>query len=416
MPAQGSTFSPLAHRLFLILWTTSLTGNIAQMVQAVGAQWLMTEIDGRADMVALVQTAISLPVMLLAVIGGAVADVYDRRRVMLTAQGSLAIVSVVLAVLTFQGGVNPWLLLALTFAMGTGTAFYNPAANSSIGVIVPRHELAGAVSLNILGFNVARVVGPAIGGAIVAVGGVFAGYACSAAAFLAAASLLLFWRPLRENLPAKTGIGIVGAIAAGFRCIRETPELRAVALRMFAFTLSGSAIWALMPLVARDLTGGGPEQFGLLLGALGLGAVAGAALSHEIRRRFTVETLVRGAGMLFGLVCLVVAARPGFAVTFAVLVIGGLGWVQALSGFTVTGQMWAPRAVVGVVTATISTMLFGGLALGSWVWGHVAETASVATAIAGSGVAMVLIAGLGLVLPLPRSQDAPAREGAGSKA
>jgi predicted MFS family arabinose efflux permease len=145
----------------------------------------------------------------------------------------------------------------------------------------------------------------------------------------------------------------------------------------------------------------------MLLGALGLGAVVGAALAHEVRRRFSAETLVKAAGIIFGLACLITAARPGFVATFVVLVLGGAGWVQALSGFSVAGQVWAPRAVVGMVTATVSTMIFAGLALGSWVWGYVAEASSVAMAIAGSGLAMVLIAGLGFVLPLPRNEDAP---------
>ncbi len=407
MPAQGSTFSSLSHRLFLILWVTSLTGNVAHAAQSVAAQWLMTQIDGRADMVALIQTAISAPVMLLALVGGAVADVYDRRRVMLVAQASLAGISVLLALLSYQGTVTPWLLIALTFATGVGIAFYNPAAQSSIGRVVPREELAGAVSLNILGFNVARTLGPALGGAVVALGGIFAGYLGSALAFLAAAVLLYFWKPQFEREGPKSGSHIFAAMAAGFRCIRETRELTAVAARAFAFTLCGSAAWALMPLVARDLTGGGPEQFGMLLGALGLGAVIGAAFAHEVRRRFTGEVLVRTAGVIFGAGCLIISARPGFAVTFAVLVLGGAGWVQALSGFSVAGQLWAPRAVVGMVTATVSTMVFAGLALGSWAWGYLAEITSVAAAIAGSGIAMILIGALGLVLPLPRNADAP---------
>jgi predicted MFS family arabinose efflux permease len=328
---------------------------------------------------------------------------------MLAAQASLAGISALLALLSYQGMVTPWLLIALTFATGIGIAFYNPAAQSSIGRIVPREELAGAVSLNILGFNVARTVGPAVGGAIVALGGIFAGYLGSAVAFLAAAVLLLFWKPRFDREEPKSGAHVFAAMAAGFRCIRETAELTAVATRAFAFTLCGSAAWALMPLVARDLTGGGPEQFGMLLGALGLGAVIGAAFAHEVRRRFSTESLVRAAGVIFGSACLIIAARPGFAATFAVLVIGGAGWVQALSGFSVAGQMWAPRAVVGMVTATVSTMVFAGLALGSWAWGYLAEITSVATALVGSGLAMVVIGALGLVLPLPRYEDAPGR-------
>jgi MFS family permease len=231
MPAQGSTFSPLSHRLFLVLWITSLTGNLAHAGQSVAAQWLMTQIDGRADMVALIQTAINLPVMLLALVGGAVADVYDRRRVMLFAQGSLALVSGLLAFLVFRGMVTPWLLIALTFAMGVGVAFYNPAAQSSIGRVVPREELAGAVSLNILGFNVARTLGPAIGGGIVAIGGVFAGYVGSAVAFFAAAVLLMFWRPRFNNEGPKSGTHIFAAMADAGANRHSRPRFRLHALR-----------------------------------------------------------------------------------------------------------------------------------------------------------------------------------------
>ena len=154
MPATGSTFSPLTHRLFLTLWAASLAGNFGNAIQTVGAAWLMTALDGRADRVALVQTAIQLPIMLLALAGGAVADMYNRRKVMLAAQASVAALSALLAWLSFEGLVTSWLLLGLTFALGIGTAFYNPAAQASIGATVPRLELAGAASLNILGFNI----------------------------------------------------------------------------------------------------------------------------------------------------------------------------------------------------------------------------------------------------------------------
>jgi MFS family permease len=180
MRAPGSTLSPLSHRLFLTLCLASLAGYFGNAIQSVGAAWLMTALDGRADRVALVQTAIQLPIMLLALVGGAVADLYDRRRVMLAAQTGIAFASALLAALAWEGLVTPWLLLSLTFALGIGTAFYNPAAQASLGATVPRPELAGAASLHILGFNVARTLGPALGGALVAFGGAVAAFVCNA--------------------------------------------------------------------------------------------------------------------------------------------------------------------------------------------------------------------------------------------
>ena len=404
MPAAGSTLSPLSHRLFLTLWMASLAGNFGNAIQSVGAAWLMTALDGRADRVALVQTAIQLPIMLLALAGGAVADMYNRRTVMLAAQASIAALSTLLALLSFEGLVTPWLLLGLTFALGIGTAFYNPAAQASIGATVPRPELAGAASLNILGFNVARTLGPAIGGGIVAFGGPFAAFAANALACLAAAATLAFWRlPDDGARPDRTRIH--RSMAEGLRCVRDLPALRAIVCRAFAFTLAGSAIWALMPLVARDLTGGGPETFGLLLAALGLGAVVGAAASHEVRRRFSHEHILRAASLVFGAACLIVAARPGFAVSFFVLAVGGAFWVQALSGFSVAAQLFSPRHAVGRVTAAATTVVFGGMALGSWAWGHVAAGIGLPTAIAASGAAMILVAGIGLALPMPERPE-----------
>lgn len=400
MRNPGSTLSPLSHRLFLTLWLASLAGNFGNAIQSVGAAWLMTALDGRADRVALVQTAVQLPIMLLVLVGGAVADMYDRRRIMLIAQAGIALLSGVLALLSWEGLVTPWLLLALTFALGVGTAFYNPAAQASIGATVPRGELAGAVSLNILGFNVARTLGPALGGGLVAVGGVFAAFAANALACLVAASTLLFWRtPEPEARPARSRIH--KAMAEGLRCVRDIPALRTIGARAAAFTLAGGAVWALMPLVARDLTGGGAQAFGLLLAALGLGAVIGAAVSHEVRRRFGNEAILRAASLVFGAACLIVAARPGFALSFVALVAGGAFWVQALSGFGVAAQLHAPRHAVGRVTAAISTVVFGGLSLGAWAWGHVAEAIGMAGAVAASGAAMMLVAGLGLLLPMP---------------
>ena len=382
------------------MWLAGMAGHFGNMVQAVGASWLMTDIDGRADMVALVQTAVSAPIMLLALVGGAVADLYDRRRVMLGAQTLMATLSVLLAVLAWQGLITPWLLLAFTFAIGINSAFYNPAAQASILRTVPRGEIAGAVSLNILGFNVARTLGPAIGGAVSA-------FVFNAGACLLAAGILLSWNPPREPAPSAQKTRIAIAILEGLRTAYTIDPLRRIMIRCVSFTLCGSAIWALMPLVARDLVGGGPEQFGLLLGALGLGAVLGAAASHEIRRRADSEMVVRIAGGIVGVALIVVSLAPGFAATFIILVLAGMAWVQALSGFSVASQMWAPRAVVGRVMALNSTMTFGGLAIGSWIWGHLAEAFGIGPTVAASGVTMILLGALGLLLPLAPARDAP---------
>ncbi len=405
---RPSTLSPFAHHAFLWLWLASLGSNLATAIQSVGASWTMTGLTDHADMVALIQTAMSLPVMLFALIGGAVADIYSRPRVMLACQLMMGALSLLLAVLAAKGLATPWSLLGLTFALGLGLAFYNPSGQASISQLVPRGEIAGAVGLQILGFNVARSLGPAIGGAIVAAAGATAAFVVTAAGYFAAAAILILRRPLGDAPPAHPGGSLVRAIGEGIGFVGRSREVRTVLVRGAVFTLAGSAAWALMPLVARDLIRGGPSQFGLLLGALGLGAVIGAAASHTVRARFSAEAIIRGAGLVYGLACLVVAAQPGLWASFLALVVGGAGWVQALSGFSVTGQLWSPRPVVGRVAATINMVIYGGIALGSWLWGYAADAIGLAEALAVSGGVMVVLPLLGVVLPLPRHEDAPA--------
>lgn len=406
-PRRPSTLSPLSHRLYAALLMASFASNLGNAIQSVGASWLMTSIAPAADMVALVQTATSLPIMLFALVAGAVADLFDRRVVMLVAQIGMASASLLLAGLSFAGLVTPWTLLALTFLLGSGVALFNPSMQVTVGDVVPRAELAGAVSLNILGFNVARSLGPAIGGGIVAIGGSTAAFVTNAFSYFAAIIILAFWRrppaaPRANTAPRR----IFPAVVEGLRYVRAAPPIRIILIRATIFTLAGSAAWGLMPLVARDLVGGGPSAFGLLLSGLGVGAVIGALMSTAVRHRYSNEAIIRAAGIVFGTGCLIVAARPGLAISFAALVIGGAGWVQALSGFSVAGQIWSPRWIVGRVAATINAVVFGGLAIGSWLWGHVAETIGLAPAIATSGALMVLLPLIGVALPLPRNEDA----------
>jgi MFS family permease len=408
---QPTTLSPFAHRVFLALWLASFASNLGNAIQSVGASWLMTSIAPEADMVALVQTATSLPIMLFALIAGAIADLFDRRKVMLTAQIAMASASFLLAGLAFAGLVTPWALLALTFLLGAGVALFGPAMQVTVGEIVPRAELAGAVSLNILGFNVARSLGPAVGGGIVALAGSSAAFVANASSYLLAIVILFFWRkppaqPPQANAPAASVRRVLPAVLEGLLYVGAAPPIRIILLRAAFFTLSGSAAWALMPLVARNLVGGGPSAFGLLLSGLGVGAVIGALASTAVRRRFSNEAIIRAAGIIFGTACLIVAARPGLAISFVALVMGGAGWVQALAGFSVAGQIWSPRWVVGRVAATINATIFGGLALGSWVWGHVAEAIGLAPAITASGALMIVLPLVGLIIPLPRNEDA----------
>jgi MFS family permease len=405
--ATATTFSPLRYRAFLLLLFGSLLSNFGNAIQSVGAAWQLTLTGQPADIVALVQSATNLPIMLLALPAGAWADMLDRRMVMLAAQCGMLALSLLLAVLSYAGLVSPTIIIGLTALLACGVACFNPALAASIGGIVPRAELAAAVALNILVFNVARSLGPAMGGGIVAIGGARAAFVANALSYLAVITILWRWRPATPR--PEGGRSLLAVIGEGFRFAVGSAPVRTIMLRAVTFTATGSAAWALMPLVANDLLGQGSLTFGLLLGALGLGAVIGAASSTWFRKRFSSEAIIRTAGILYGLGCLGVSLRPGLGIMLVLLVASGAGWVQALSGFSVAGQLWSPRPLVGRITAMVSSLTFGGIALGSWLWGHFAQSHGVAMALMVSGVGMILLPILGLVLPMPR-HEAPATE------
>ena len=398
------TFSPLRYRAFLLILLGSLFSHFGNAIQSVGAAWQLTIMGQPADIIALVQSATNLPIMLLALPAGAWADMFDKRLVMLIAQTGMVALSVLLALLTFADITPPALLIGLTALLACGVACFNPALAASIGGIVPRTQLAAAIALNILAFNIARSLGPAIGGGIVAIGGAKAAFAVNALSYLLVIVILLRWR---TALPAPgTRRPLLIVIGEGFRFALGSPAIRTVLLRAISFTLAGSAAWALMPLVATQMLGKGSMTFGLLLGALGLGAVIGAATSTWFRQRFSSEAIIRGAGLIYGAACVCVALGVGLVPTLALLVLGGAGWVQALSGFAVAGQMWAPATLIGRITAMVSSLTFGGIALGSWLWGHFATAHGVASALLASGVLMIILPLIGLIWPMPRHEGA----------
>ena len=401
---RSATFAPLAHRPFALIMAGAMLANLGNAIQSVGASWQLTAMGAPADVVALVQTAINLPIMLLALPAGAWADMHDRRRVILLAQGAMLLLSLALAWLALAGEPPATWIIALTALLACGIASFNPALAASIRTTVPPAELAPAVALNILGFNTARAFGPALGGAIVAAGGAAAAFLVNAASYALAIGVFLRWRPPAEQPRGRRKLPAV--IAEGLHHAAGSREIRTILVRAFTFTATGAAAWALMPLVAADLLREGPSVYGLLLGALGAGAVIGAASATFFRTRYSAEAITRAAGVIYGVAVIGVSLQPGLAAMLALLVIAGAGWVQALSGFSVAAQLWAPREVVGRIVALASAVTFGGIALGSWLWGHFAEEQGVAAALALSGAAMVVLPVLGLVLRMP-AHEAP---------
>jgi MFS family permease len=401
-PSAGrvSPFVPLQQPVFRAVWFASLASNFGGLIQAVGASWLMTSIAASPDMIALVQASTTLPVMLFSLAAGAISDNYDRRSVMLTAQGFMFCVSLGLAISAWFGWLTPWSLLTFTFLIGCGTALNNPAWQSSVGDMVPRRDVPAAVTLNSVAFNIARSVGPAIGGAIVAASGAFAAFAINAASYVALITVLARWQPPRVErlLPRET---LLIAMGAGLRYVAMSPNIRSVILRAFAFGFGGIVALALLPLVARDLIKGGPLVFGVLLGAFGAGAVAGAFLSARLRRRFSTETLVRLTFSAFALAAAVIGLSTSLWLTLPALCVAGGSWVMTLSTFNATVQLSAPRWVVGRALALYQVGAFGGMAIGSWVWGRAVVQLGTEQALLVAAATLLAGAALGLRYALP---------------
>jgi predicted MFS family arabinose efflux permease len=392
--------APLRHRTFRAIWIASLASNFGGMIQSVGAAWMMTSIAGSADMVALVTASVTLPIMLLSLLSGAAADNFDRRRIMLAAQGFMLLVSVALATFAWLGLITPWLLLLFTFLIGCGSAFNGPAWQASVGDMVPREDLPAAVALNSMAFNIARSLGPAIGGAIVAAAGVAAAFAVNAVSYVGLVAVLARWRPQRpERQLPRERMGV--AIAAGLRYATMSPAVLVVLGRSLVFGFGASAISALMPLVARDLIGGGALTYGLLLGSFGVGAVGGALASARLRSAVSSETIVRAACLGFAAAAALAAVSPWLAATMPALFAAGAAWVLALSTFNVTVQLNAPRWVVARALSLYQMAAFGGMAAGSWTWGMAAVAQGLTAALLQAAAVLVACAALGLRLPLP---------------
>ncbi|MCH8686739.1 MFS transporter [Pedomonas mirosovicensis] len=401
--ARQSPFSPFRHPVFRAIWIASLISNFGSLIQSVGASWMMTSIAGSADMVALVQASTTLPIMLFSLAAGAIADNFDRRVVMIAAQGLMLAVSIALTAITFLGLMTPWLLLSLTFLVGCGTALNGPAWQASVGEQVPREDLPGAVALNSISFNIARSVGPAIGGALVAAAGAAAAFLANALSYVGLITVLVGWRrnPPPRQLPREP---LASAMMAGIRYAVMAPAISRVLLRGLSFGVAGSAVWALMALIARERLHGGPLTYGLILGAFGIGAVLGAFVSTHLRRRLRNETLVRWAMAGYGIGTAIAGVSTVLPLTMAGLLLAGAGWVLALSTFNVSVQMSSPRWVVARALAVYQTVTFGGMAIGSWLWGHFAEQVGLADAMVASGIAVLASAALGLWRRLPQME------------
>ena len=368
----SSAWSPFCHATFTVLWTATVISNIGTWMYNAASGWLMTSLNADPFMVSLVQVATSLPMFLFAVPAGALADIIDKRRFLIVIEGATTIVSAIIAALVWLSLVTPGALLLFTFLLGAAAALTAPAWQSVVPQLVPKQDLSAAVAANSVGINISRALGPALAGVIIAGFEIAAPFWLNAISNLAIIGALLWWRsqPRAPNrLPAER---FFSAIVTGFRHARHNRHLRATLIRAVGFFLFASAYWALLPLVARSQVAGGPELYGILLGAIGAGAVGGAFILPWLKTKLGTDRLV-AAGTIGTAITLVLfgLAREPVTALFA-SIIAGISWIAVLASLNVSAQVALPDWVRGRGLAMFVTVFFGAMTVGSALWGQVA--------------------------------------------
>ncbi|WP_203564679.1 MFS transporter, partial [Bordetella pseudohinzii] len=385
-PAPGA-FAPLRQSVFAVLWAAAVLGNIGSFMRDVASSWLITDLSANPTAVALIQTAATLPVFLLAIPAGVLSDILDRRRFLIFVQLVLAGVSGTLLLLSYTGALTVEYLIALTFVGGIGAALMGPTWQAIVPELVPQKDLKGAVALNSLGINIARAIGPAAGGLILASFGAAVTYGMDVLSYVFVIAALLWWKR-----PAATDTALsenfLGAFRAGLRYTRASKELHRVLLRAAAFFLFASAVWALLPLVARQMLGGTASFYGVLLGAVGAGAIAGALVMPRLRRWLDADGLVLLASLASAAVMGALVLGPPQWLAVALLLLLGMGWIMALTTFNSVAQAILPNWVRGRGLAVYLMVFNGAMAAGSLGWGAVARGIGVPGALASSAAGL----------------------------
>lgn len=387
-----STWAPLKSPMFRALWIAQFVSNLGTWMQTVGAQWMLVGDPRAAVLVPLVQTATTLPVMLLALPSGVLADLIDRRRLLIATQGAMAAGVGLLAVLTGAGLTTPTVLLMLLFVIGCGAALTAPAWQAIQPDLVPPEQIPAAAALGSMSMNGARAIGPAIAGALVSLSGPTLVFALNAVSFVGIVFVLISWRrpAVEHDYPPERALA---ALNAGGRFIRSSPIVRRILLRTALFIAPASALWGLLPVIAKDQLGLSSSGYGLLLGALGVGAVLGAFVLSRLRARFSQNTLLTVAAAGFAVATAVLALVPVFAVVLPALIVGGAAWLLSLSTLNASMQLSLPAWVRARGLSVYQLIFMGGQAVGSLLWGLLAGATSSVTSLIVS-VSLLLVCAL----------------------
>lgn len=400
LTAPGSTFAPFGYPAFRAIWIANLFSNMGSMIQSVGAAWLMTELTDSHLLIAMVQASVTVPIMLFGVFAGAIADNFDRRRVMLIAQIGMLITSAALAVVTAEDLINPGILLGLTLLVGIGTALNAPAWQASVRAQVGPKDLPQAITLNSIAFNLARSVGPALGGLLISLWDISLAFALNAISYTILIVALLRWRP-QQSRPDKAPM--LASVLAGVRFCMSSRPVRRVLLRCVSVGLGFTGFQALLPVIVRERIYGTEIDFGLLLAAFGLASIAGALIVGPIRRRFGTEAVIGAGTLAFVAALLALANSTDIYLALLASLLGGAGWVWTLTTLNVAMQVRSPDEILGRCLSIFQAVTFGGMAIGAWTWGAVADWLDLQTALTAAAAWLVLsLVLLRLFAPMPQ--------------
>nr|WP_315596174.1 MFS transporter [uncultured Cupriavidus sp.] len=409
-PASGGSFAPLAQSTFAVLWVATILGNIGSFMRDVASAWLATDLSSSPAAVATIQAAATLPVFLLAIPAGVLSDILDRRRFLIVIQIGLAMVSGTLALLAWRGGLTIEILIGLAFVGGIGAAMMGPTWQSIVPELVPPSTLRQAVALNALGVNIARAIGPATGGLLLAAFGAAATYGVDLLSYLFVIGALIWWKrpvqpvdPLREHF--------FSAFRAGLRFTRAHSKLHIVLARAAVHFAFGSSVWALLPLVAKQLLHGGAGLYGVLLGAVGAGAIAGALTMPALQKRLDADGVVLVSAIATAVVMAGLSFAPPVWLALPLLLVLGAAWIMALTTLGGAAQAILPNWVRGRALAVYQMVFNGALAGGSLLWGFVAQALGTPHALLIAAAGLVLAGSLLHRLRLPRGEEdlGPAR-------
>ena len=400
-----SPWSPFHHRTYAVIWTATVVSNIGGWMYSAAAAWLMTSLDANPVMVSLVQVATSLPMFLFALPAGALADIIDKRRFLIVVEFGIMVVSALFATMVTFDLVTPVTLLLFMFVIGAGSALTAPAWQSIVPALVPKPDLPAAVAANSVGINISRAVGPALSGIIAAGFGIAAPFWLDAFSNFGTIGALVWWRTPRRTgrrLPAER---LASAIRTGARYARNNPPLRATLFRAVAFFLFASAYWALLPLVARTQIAGGAQLYGILLGAIGVGAIGGAFALPRLKAKLGPDRLVAAGTVGTAVALALFGAAHSAATALLASLIAGVSWIATLSSLNVSAQLALPEWVRGRGLAIYVTVLFGAMTVGSVAWGEIA---------AKGGLPMAhFLAALGALVAIPLTWRSKLQTGAG---